>query len=49
MEKDEKIADIVNNYKNGTWSLELAQRELAMLGLELNEARVALGMVQLNG
>ena len=48
-EKSEKATLIIEQYKKGEFSKEVAERELRLLGYDLYEVRNALGQVQLNG
>lgn len=49
IEKDFKVEQIVEQYKNYEIEKDLAERELRMVGCTESEIKLALGQVLLNG
>lgn len=49
LEKDFRVQDIVERFRNNELSEEVAKRDLQMIGLTETEVRLALGQVVLKG
>ena len=49
LRRDIEIQQIIEEYKKGQFSEEVAMRELLLLGCDRYEIKKAIGQVQLNG
>mgnify|MGYP000246823739 CR=1 FL=1 len=49
LEKDFRVQDIVERFRNKELSEEVARRDLQMIGLTETEVRLAMGQVVLKG
>jgi len=49
LEKDMRVQDIVERFRNNELSEEVAKRDLQMMGLTETEVRLAMGQVLLKG
>jgi hypothetical protein len=49
LEKDFRVQDIVERFRNKELSEEVAKRDLQMIGLTETEVRLAMGQVVLKG
>lgn len=49
LEKDFRVQDIVDKFRNNSMNEEVARRDLMLMGLTETEIRLALGQVVLKG
>jgi hypothetical protein len=49
LEKDFRVQDIIDNFRNFRLSEEVARRDLMLMGLTETEIRLAMGQVVLRG
>lgn len=49
LEKDLRVQDIIDQFRNNMLSEEVARRDLMLLGLNETEIRLAMGQVVLKG
>jgi len=49
LEKDLRIQDVIERFRNNELSEEVAKRDLQMMGLTETEVRLAMGQVVLKG